>query len=58
MPQHLDSLFSPAGSNHVSILLVLWRPFGVSNEDGISEDDEFAGDGYDGAQVFLSLIHI
>ncbi|MDH6273338.1 hypothetical protein M2311_003425, partial [Rhizobium leguminosarum] len=35
--------FYPAGSNHVSILLVLWRPFGVSNEDGIGEDDEFAG---------------
>ncbi|MDH6276886.1 hypothetical protein M2311_006991, partial [Rhizobium leguminosarum] len=33
--------FAPAGSNHVSILLVLWRPFGVSNEDGIGEDDEF-----------------
>ncbi|MDH6276923.1 hypothetical protein M2311_007028, partial [Rhizobium leguminosarum] len=37
MLRRLDSLFSPAGSNHVSILLVLWRPFGVSNEDGIGE---------------------
>ncbi|WP_221134408.1 hypothetical protein, partial [Rhizobium lentis] len=46
--------FSPqAGSNHVSFLLVLWRPFGFSREDGVGENDEFAGDGYDGAQVIL-----
>ncbi|WP_222370067.1 hypothetical protein, partial [Rhizobium leguminosarum] len=45
--------FSPAGSNHVSNLPVLWRPFGLSNEDSIGENDEFAGDGYDRAQVFL-----
>ncbi|MDH6273339.1 hypothetical protein M2311_003429, partial [Rhizobium leguminosarum] len=43
-PHPAAATFSPqAGSNHVSILLVLWRPFGVSNEDGIGEDDEFAG---------------
>ncbi|MBX5093778.1 hypothetical protein, partial [Rhizobium lentis] len=49
-------LFSPAGSNHVSFLLVLWRPFGFSREDGVGENDEFAGDGYDGAQVILSVL--
>ncbi|WP_445974325.1 hypothetical protein, partial [Rhizobium lentis] len=48
--------FSPSGSNHVSFLLVLWRPFGFSREDGVGENDEFAGDGYDGAQVILSVL--
>ncbi|MBB3354881.1 hypothetical protein FHT70_004837, partial [Rhizobium sp. BK049] len=29
---------------------VLWRPFGLSKEDCVGENDEFSGDGYNGAQ--------